>query len=153
MKLVYENLLGKQHVSGKSDWLSMVRGFYNTNFGLEFKNYGVPEDSWITGMDIMRYVVTSEGFNPIDVHPIDMLPGDMLLMARNSLVANHIGILVENYQFIHHPFQGLSRLESYDSEWRYLTLGVFRNSKVASLWKTSAQVDKIDIDKYLQTTL
>lgn len=130
MTLKYDHLLGHQFLLGTRDCYSLLKDFYADNFGIELPNYARPADFWKHGINLYWENYSKNGFYPLDCHPSEYQPGDVVLMAMRSTIANHAAVLVENGQIIHHLQGRMSEKTGYIGVFRNTTVGVFRHKDV-----------------------
>lgn len=130
--LKYEHLLGKEFSWTRQHCYTLVREFYRDNFGIELRAYACPHEWWNRGLDLYNQFYYREGFRVLDCHPRDYRPGDVVMMAYQSPVANHLGVLLDNGKLLHHMVGGLSTEDPYAGGgfWRSLTVGVIRHKDV-----------------------
>lgn len=126
----YAHLTGRPFVFGKTDCYGLVRDFYHDIYGIILPNYARPTNFWEAGLDLYIERYARNGFAPVDGPVIDWRPGDVILMAVRSRVANHAAILVENGQILHHLFGRLSTVDPYRGLWRDATLNTLRHRDV-----------------------
>lgn len=142
--LEYKHLLGRTFVYGGTDCLGLLRDFYKENFSINFPNYARPVEFWKHGMDLYKTLVWKNGFRPLDCHPSEYLPGDLLLIAINSNLANHACVLLEDSYILHHVYGNLSTAEFYSGAWRNRTLGVYRHPAVKYV-SSESTLDLMDL--------
>lgn len=130
MKL--DGLLGREFSHGVNDCYSVMCDFFKLNFGLEFPNVARPNDWWepdpATGKSMNIYMdgYRELGFEIVHDHPLNWRPGDVILMAVRSAVANHGGILLPGGKILHHLVGQVSCIEDFNRPF-------FRNQMVAVL--------------------
>jgi hypothetical protein len=128
--LKYDHLLGRPFKHGSKDCYGLIRDFYLDNFGIPLRNYARPDDHWDNGLNLYMELFHAEGFRPLDCLPMFWRPGDALLMAIRSSVANHAAVIVEDGLILHHLYGGLSRAEPYRGFFRDTTVAVLRHKDV-----------------------
>lgn len=121
----YDHLIGRQFKYGVTDCYAIVRDFYADNFGITLPDYARPNEFWANGLDLYYEKYHKNGFRPVDCHPSEYRIGDVVLMAINSPVACHAGVLVDKNRILHHMWGQLSTVTAYR--------GMFRNSMTAIL--------------------
>lgn len=126
----YDNLLGIPFEHGTNDCFSLTRNFFAQNFDIQIPNYARPNSWWSQGLDMYRERFHKNGFRILDVHPSEYQMGDVFLMSILSEVSNHVAILVENGQILHHFTGRLSRVEPYKGIWRNCTMAVLRHKDI-----------------------
>ena len=127
---MYQHLIGRPFKYGTTDCYDLLRCFYRDVFEIELPNFARPNDFWNQGIDLYSRLYHKAGFRPIDVHPSEYQFGDVFLMAVRSPVSNHVGVLVENGELLHHLWGQRSSLTPYRGIWRNTTTGVFRHKDV-----------------------
>lgn len=125
-----DGLIGKDYVAGSDDCYGIVRSFYYTNFELKLTDYARPNLWWEQGLNLYMENFHKEGFRVFDGPIRDIVPGDLLLVAVHSGVANHAGVFVgyghNTRRPILHHFNGRrSELTEFK--------GIFRNAICAHL--------------------
>jgi len=130
MILKYDHLIGRDYVDGSVDCYRLVMDFYKDNFGIELPDYARPARFWEQGLNLYMNNYHANGFRVLDVHPSEWVPGDVVLMAIQSSIGNHAGILIERGQFIHHFYKRKSIVEKYRGMWQHSTIAVFRHIDV-----------------------
>lgn len=158
--LKYDHLTNLQFSYKNQNCYHLVRSFYADNFGVQLPNYAGPKEFWEHGLDL--YIDRSRkcGFYFLDCHPSEYQPGDVILCAIKSGVANHIGVLVENGQVLHHLWGRLSTVESYRDLLRNTTVAILRHKDI-KLTQTETTANLLDLvspsvkrklDEYLRTS-
>ena len=146
MSLKYEQLIGRNFDWYSANCYTLVRDFYRDNFAIELTDYACPTDWWRHGMSLYNDFYFDEGFRAIDCNPRDYLPGDVIMMAEQSKVANHLGVLLDDGYILHHLPGGLSKTDPYlaGGFWRSKTLGVVRHKDV-TYKKVAGQGDLMEL--------
>lgn len=142
--LKYDHLLNQPFSYGKQDCYTLLCQFYEDNFGITFPPFSHPKDFWEHGLDLYMTRYRKCGFYLLDCHPSEYLPGDVILCAIRSEVANHVGVFVENGQVLHHLYGNLSTVESYRALLRNTTLAVLRHKDV-TLEQTETTANLLDL--------
>lgn len=131
-----DGLLGREFKHGSTDCFGLMRDFYRMNFGIEVPDVARPDEWWepdAEGKHLNLYLdfYGEVGFTLFTGHPRQRLPGDVLLMAIRSPVANHGAILLPGERIIHHLAGQLSTIESYNRPlYRDTTVAVLRHPEV-----------------------
>jgi hypothetical protein len=158
--LKYDHLLHLPFSYKNQNCYHLIRGFYADNFDIHLPNYAGPKEFWDHGLNLYMDRYRRCGFYLLDCHPSEYQPGDVILCAIKSEVANHVGVFVENGQVLHHLWGRLSTVESYRDLLRNNTLAVLRHKDV-SLKKTETTANLLDLvspnvkrklDEYLRTS-
>lgn len=129
-------LLGREFKHGTNDCFSLMREFYAKNFGIDVPDVARPDDWWepdAEGKSLNLYLdlYHEVGFDLFTGHPRDRLPGDVILMAIRSRVANHGAILLPGEKILHHLVGQVSCIESYNRPlFRDTTVAVLRHPQV-----------------------
>lgn len=129
-------LLGREFKHGEHDCFSLMREFYATNFGIQVPDVARPDDWWepdAEGKTLNLYLdlYSEVGFGLFTGHSRDRLPGDVILMAIRSPVANHGVILLPGEKILHHLAGQVSCIESYNRPlFRDTTVAVLRHPQV-----------------------
>jgi len=130
MSIRYDHLLGRPFHYGSTDCYGLVRSFYHDNFNITLPNYARVEDFWNHGLNFYMDYFHENNFRPLDDHPSEWKPGDLILMAIRAKVANHCAVLIERGKIIHHVVGQLSRVDDYRGLYRNTTLAVLRHKDV-----------------------
>ena len=118
--------VGREFEMGTSDCYGLLRDYYQNEFGIELPNYARPDEFWHQGLDLYSGLYMKTGFEPIHVPQREWRHVDAVLMAILAPFANHVGIVMENGQILHHMFGRLSAVDDYKGIWRNSTVGTFR---------------------------
>jgi cell wall-associated NlpC family hydrolase len=141
----FDHLLGKQFVHGTQDCFTLVRNFYQDNWGIELTNYARPDGWWDKGMNLYMDALQTEGFEVLTpFHPRDLRIGDGFLIGLASPVANHAAIYVGRGDIIHHVVGRLSNRELYRGPWKNHTLAVVRHKLVTDVAPDYAPFNLLD---------
>jgi len=101
--------VGREFVHGIVDCYTLVRDFFQREYGITLRDYHRRDQWWHNGENMYVENFAKEGFSRV---PIDQLQrGDLLLMNLQSPVPNHAAIYLGEQQILHHV-QG--RLSSRD---------------------------------------
>ncbi len=93
-------------------------------------NYARPENWWDHGEDLYAENFRKEGFEIFNGHPSEWRPGDGILMAIKSKVANHAAVFVDEGLILHHLYGQLSRVDHYRGLFRNTTVAILRHKNV-----------------------
>lgn len=126
----YEHLLGRKFIHGRHDCYDLIRRFYFDNYNIELRNYARPDTWWETDANLYMDSFRDEGFSVFDGPPQQWLPGDLILMAIRSRIANHAGVLVKNGHILHHLWGRSSVVEQYRGLTRNTTTAILRHRDV-----------------------
>lgn len=155
----YDHLTGRPFLYGKTDCYDLLRQFYIDNFDITLPNYARPKEFWAHGLNLYSDLYRKNGFYSLDCHPTEYRPGDVILCAISSEVANHVGVFVENGQVLHHLLGRLSMVEPYRAILRNTTVAVLRHKDVtveqvkstANLLDLVSPNVKRKLDEYLRS--
>lgn len=138
---------------GTQDCLSLVRGFYSENFGIEIPDFVRPNDWNADELDLIEILHERAGFNKITTwKPKDFRPGDLLCMAIGEQNANHLAVYVGEGEMIHHLFGRLSKKEPMRDFWFNSTCYLLRHPDVPNLNPVYPDVDIMDLVRARNTT-
>lgn len=126
----YDNLVGREYVSGKVDCYAIIRDFYKQNFDIDLPNYARPTHFWMADVNLYMERYYKNGFRVLDVHPSEYQIGDVILISYMSKFPNHAAVLVENGQILHHFTNRLSNVDNYRGIWRNNTTAILRHKDV-----------------------
>ncbi|WP_028536379.1 NlpC/P60 family protein [Paludibacterium yongneupense] len=119
-------LFGRPYISEKYDCYGFVRDYYRMECGIEIPDYERHEFWWRNGQNLIMDNFQQAGFHAISGEPRRQ---DVLIIAINSEVANHVAIYCGDGLFAHQPSNKLSLCEPYSDEWKQKTLAVVRHEK------------------------
>lgn len=128
--LKYSHLEGLTFDQEKQHCYTILRSFFFDNFGIELTDYACPTNWWKADLDLYSKLAPSEGFYPVDDHPRDWRPGDVILMAIEASTGNHVAVLLDNGRILHHLVGQRSCVTSYGGMFRNTTVGVYRHKDV-----------------------
>jgi cell wall-associated NlpC family hydrolase len=101
--------VGREFVHGIVDCYTLVRDFFQREYGIILSDYHRRDQWWHNGENMYVENFAKEGFSRV---PLEQLQrGDLLLMNLQSPVPNHAAIYLGDQQILHHV-QG--RLSSRD---------------------------------------
>ena len=107
-------LLGRKYEFGKNDCYSLVRDYYEQEYGIKLPSIPFVDDWWEKGINYFDDLFESFGFVEVEEPKI----GDMIIFKVRSNVPNHCGIYIEEGNFLHHAEHRLSCRESlYSHNW------------------------------------
>lgn len=128
--MIIEPLKGRAFDLETANCYTLVRDFYRLNYGIDLSDIPCPGPWWNQGLDIYPAIAVAEGFQPITVHPSEWRPGDVIMMAIQARVGNHLAVLLPNSHILHHMFGQLSSETMYGGLFRNNTLAVYRHTKL-----------------------
>lgn len=137
--------VGRQFNLGQTDCYTLVRDYYQKEFGIDLPNVARPNDFWDHGLDLYSKHYAKAGFTLLDVLPHEWKRGDVVLMAIMSSIPNHAAIIVEPGKILHHLYGRLSMIEPYRGIWRNTTTGVYRHKDVVISDNEAQKVDIRDV--------
>ncbi|MDH7796437.1 MULTISPECIES: NlpC/P60 family protein [unclassified Beijerinckia] len=129
----YQHLLGRTFKLGSTDCYGLVREFYKDNFGIQLRNYARPMDFWDHNLNLYVENFTNEGFRPLSPaqeHPAQWKPGDAVLMAIRSPIANHAAVILPSGNILHHMLGKLSVEEPFRPAYRNAMVAILRHKDV-----------------------
>lgn len=132
-------LLGRQFFHGILDCYTLIRDWYSREAGIELPDFERADDWWNNGQDLYMQQFGLAGFARIP-EGAALQPGDVVLMAVRSPVANHAGVylgmrgLAETPDLhpvpnamLHHLYGRLSERVVYGGYWQEITRAVIRH--------------------------
>jgi hypothetical protein len=130
--LKYEHLLGRPFDWTTNHCYQLQRDFYRDNFDIHLRSYACPHEWWKYGLSLFMNLYPREGFEPVEGGIREYRAGDLILMAYDAPVANHMGVLLDNGQMLHHMVGTFSATVPYANGgfWRSKTVGVIRHPGV-----------------------
>lgn len=136
-------LLGRQFFHGVLDCYTLVRDWYRWEAGIELLDFERADDWWNQGQDLYMQQFAQAGFSRIP-DAAQILPGDVVLMAVRSPVANHAGIYLGSQPLaeapglhpvpnamLQHLYGRLSERVVYGGYWQECTRAVVRHKDMA----------------------
>ncbi|MGD9756432.1 MAG: C40 family peptidase [Comamonas sp.] len=136
-------LLGRQFFHGVLDCYTLVRDWYLREAGIELLDFERANDWWNQGQDLYMQQFAQAGFSRIP-DAAQILPGDVILMAVRSPVANHAGIYLGSRPLaeapglypvpnamLQHLYGRLSERVVYGGYWQECTRAVVRHKDLA----------------------
>lgn len=139
--IIYEHLCGVEFDLMERNCYHSLREIYKDNWNIDLTDYPCPVDYCERRMDLYAQIASSEGFTPVLCHPRDYRPGDVFLMAIDSTVGNHVGVLLDDGQMFHHLLGQLSGVTTWGGMFRNTTIGVYRHKDVPLEPAFEEQVD------------
>lgn len=128
--LKYNHLLGLDFDMDKQNCYQLFRRFYKDNYDIELTDYACPTNWWNADLDLFSRLTTEEGFYPINDHPRDWRPGDLVVMAIGSSTGNHCAVVLDTGDILHHLVGQRSCVTSYGGLFRNTTVGVYRHKDI-----------------------
>jgi len=101
--------VGREFVFGVVDCYTLVRDFYQREYGVTLTDYHRRDGFWLRGENMYVDNFAKEGFSPVSLQELQR--GDLVLMNLQSPLPNHAAIYLGDQQILHHV-QG--RLSSRD---------------------------------------
>lgn len=109
--------VGRPYLFGTFDCYSLATDFYEREFGIKLNRF--PElrirEWWKQGYDILGEHWESQGFALVTDGQFK--DGDLLMIAMDSTVANHVALYVTGDIILHHLVNRLSRRETFGPYW------------------------------------
>jgi cell wall-associated NlpC family hydrolase len=125
----------------KQNCYTILRQFYMDNYGIELTDYACPTNWWAADLDLYGKLSGVEGFSPIHLNSRDWLPGDVIIMAIQSVTGNHAAIVLENGEILHHLVGQRSCVTAYGGMFRNATVAVYRHKDVPQQRQTVNLLD------------
>lgn len=132
-------LLGRQFFHGVLDCYTLIRDWYQRDAGIELLDFERADDWWNQGQDLYMQGFAQTGFERVP-DGAALQPGDVVLMAVRSPVANHAGIYLDKRPLVeapdlhpvpnamlHHLYGRLSERVVYGGHWQEITMAVVRH--------------------------
>lgn len=110
--------VGRPYLFGTFDCYSLVADYYEREYGIclnRFANLRINK-WWSKGFDILDEA-TCESAGFVKVTDDTFEPGDVLCIAMDSQVANHVALYVTGDIILHHLVNRLSRRETFGPYW------------------------------------
>jgi proteasome lid subunit RPN8/RPN11 len=122
-----DDLLGRSHIVGVSDCLTLVRDYYRTRHGVNIKDYERNESFDYGGEDLFRENYESEGF--FEIEKSELREGDAILINKfGESFLSHSAVYMGNDTILHHPAGGFSCIEEYSRALKERTLLAVRHN-------------------------
>lgn len=148
MQLQYQNLVGRPWIPNEDDCFTKVIDFYDQNFGIKIPNFARPVDWQSDKLDLIGKLYKKTGFKMLPVECWDELrPADLLAVSVGSSKPNHLIIVLEANQILHHKFGVLSQVETMRPAWKTLTSFILRHPDVPDL---TPQLPDVTIEELLR---
>lgn len=110
------NLVGLPYIDGRQDCYSIVRRYYEMEWGIELPNFARPDRFWEDPNLDLYSLYTRTGFVAVtDDHTYEV--GDAVLMPIRSVVNSHAGVIVDDNQMLHHLPNQLSTIDPLRPKW------------------------------------
>lgn len=109
--------VGRPYIFGTFDCYSLACDFYAREYGIKLKPFHELRIHkwWTTGNDILGENWQEQGFVPVTDGTFQ--EGDLLGIAMDSSIANHVAIYVTGDIILHHLVNRLSRRETFGPYW------------------------------------
>lgn len=124
-------LLGREYVGGSDDCYGLVRDYYKQELGISLPYFYREDRWWAKGKDYL----TKENFEQAGFYIVEdgsINVGDVVVL-RTSKVNDHLGVIIANGEFLHHPYKRLSRKDVFGGLWKKSLVHVLRHKDVACL--------------------
>lgn len=132
-------LLGRQFFHGVLDCYTLIRDWYQREAGIGLLDFERADDWWNQGQDLYMQGFAKTGFERVP-DGAALQPGDVVLMAVRSPVANHAGIYLDKRPLaeapdlhpvpnamLHHLYGRLSERVVYGGHWQEIARAVVRH--------------------------
>jgi proteasome lid subunit RPN8/RPN11 len=103
--------VGREFSFGVVDCWTLVRDFYQREYGIALHDYDRRYGFWLRGDNMYVDNLPNEGFRPIPVEQVQ--PGDLILMQLASPLPNHAAIYLGDQLILHHIQCRLSSRDVY----------------------------------------
>ena len=125
----YESeFLGRQWCVGFDDCYSVPRNYFRKIHGIYLRDYDRDESMSHEERGVIAHSYEREGFSVVPKETIQ--EGDVLVFKTDKALPQHFGVYAKGNQFIHHPINGLSRLEPFSERWFSRLISVFRHKSM-----------------------
>lgn len=113
-----EDLIGREWHYGLWDCYSLVKDYYEIKFGNILSDYKRGEDlEWLLpDWNMFEENFQAEEFKEISPD-IALQPGDIIMMQIGGCNINHIGVINESGNLLHHAYGRLSNETAYGGYW------------------------------------
>jgi hypothetical protein len=130
MTLKHAHLEGLDFDLQSRNCYHLLCDFYRDNFDIDLPDFACPNDFCERDMDLYWRLAPEVGFVPIDEPQRNWRGGDVILMAINATNGNHVAIVLDNGEILHHLIGQRSRTTPYGGMFRNTTVGVYRHKDV-----------------------
>ncbi len=117
--------VGREFSHGIVDCYSLVRDFYEREFGIQLNDYNRKDQWWENGENMYLDNFEKEGFKEIKLSNVSY--GDLFLMQLESPVPNHAGIYLDDGVVLHHVQGRLSSRDVYGGYYQKVTAKVLKH--------------------------
>ena len=111
--------VGRPFAYGLIDCYSLVRDYYQREFGISLTDYHRKEQWWYKGENLYKDLFPKEGFHVVQV--AEAKKGDLFLMQLDANVCNHAAIYLGGQRVLHHVQGRLSSNDLYGSYYQKMT--------------------------------
>jgi len=143
--LKYDNLLGFPWEMNERDCFTLVREFYEQNFGIQIQNIARPNDWNSDTLDLIGRLYATNGFFKVTDMWDDLRPADILACSVQSGNPNHLAIYIGNNELLHHRLGVNSSVETLRPFWRMTTGYILRHPDVPDLRPVLPDVNLEDL--------
>jgi cell wall-associated NlpC family hydrolase len=145
--LKYDHLVGLAFTGiGQRDCFELASDFFDDNFGIKLPKLARPHDWRSNDHDLIRECYAKTGFEMITQwKATDLRPGDVLAIMIGESNPNHLAIVVDDGQILHHLMNQMSRVDPLRDFWLNQTAFVLRHPDVPDLRPSFPDVDIGDI--------
>lgn len=147
MTLRYDHLVGLRFTGlGERDCFELVKDFFHDNFEIEIPDFARPNDWRSNETDLIRQCYPHSGFEMLTTwKSSDLRPGDILAIMIGESNPNHLAIVVDDAQILHHLAGRMSNVEPLRDFWLNNTAFVLRHPDVPDLRPTYPNVEIGDL--------
>jgi len=117
--------VGREFVFGVVDCYSLVRDWYNREWGLKLADFPRRDGFWERGENLYLDSYRSQGFRQVPFEELQY--GDAILMQLGAELPNHAAIYLSDQQILHHVQGRLSSRDVYGGYYVKSTAMVLRH--------------------------
>ncbi len=123
------NPVGQPFIFGCFDCLEAVRVHYRQTLGIHLTDHDRDETFRTSQPNAILDGIAAEGFINVGDDPLVMQPHDVLLFhTRSRRYPHHLGVYMGCNRMLHHPADGLSRIDDLSPAWFRELVGVLRHA-------------------------
>ena len=122
--LKYGDYLGKDFELGKQDCFTLIRDFYQKEYGISIRDYLRDDEILNKNKNMADNIYLMENFTKVDIK--DIIEGDVI-----EFKFNHFGIYITGDLLLHHARNRYSGIERLGICWREKILNCYRYVKIS----------------------
>lgn len=119
-------LYGRPFAWRVHDCYQFLRDWYRRERAIALPDYEYEWEWWLKGKDYYRQYFSACGF--VEVKPVELAPGDAVLMMIRAPVENHAAIYLGDNLIAHHALGRLSCREVWGGYWMNVATGYLRHA-------------------------